>query len=288
MDIAHERVRLHSLLAKVSSGRTRTAYLTHFDQLATAHADPNTPATERALVEAKIEQMLRNAEMSSHGGVWSVATGAFAALIVLLFFGGVALYMSALEEPISSVRATRPILVFTLIVAMLGFGGLLMVRSLFGAEQAEEHLERRFRLAREIFLVYAGIFGTIIGFYFGAADEGGLERPPAVTVAIRDQTMTAQVTGGAPPFVAYLSREDPPLNLLLEGNERLLTLNMDEPANDPLEQCPLGGTVTVIDGQGRRASADVLPESIVGWDKCKNMNQSPAEGEAGKAQGPGG
>jgi hypothetical protein len=253
-------VRLNSLLAKVSSGRTRTAYLTHFDQ-----------------------RPLRNAEMSTHGGVWSVATGAFAALIVLLFFGGVALYMSALEEPISSVRATRPILVFTLIVAMLGFGGLLMVRSLFGAEQAEEHLERRFRLAREIFLVYAGIFGTIIGFYFGAADEGGLERPPAVALAVRDRTMTAQVNGGAPPFVAYLSREDPPLDLLLEGNDRLLTLNLD----DTMEQCPLGATVTVVDGQGRRASADVLPETIVGWDKCKDMNQSPAEGETGKAPGPG-
>lgn len=268
MDIAHERVRLNSLLSKVASGRTRTAYLTQFDQLASAHSDPQVTPEERRLVEARVEQMLRNAEMSSHGGVWSVATGGFAALIVLLFFGGVALYMSALEEPISSVRATRPILVFTLIVAMLGFGGLLMVRSLFGAEQAEEHLERRFRLAREIFLVYAGIFGTIIGFYFGAADEGsGLERPPAITLAVREQTMTAQVSGGAPPYVAYLSREDPPLDLLFEGTDRLLTLALD----NTMEQCPVGGTVTVVDGQGRRASADVLPETIVGWDVCKDM-----------------
>lgn len=191
---------------------------------------------------------------------------------------------------------------------MLGFGGLLMVRSLFGTGQ-DKDLNQRFRLAREIFLVYAGIFGTIIGFYFGAADESGVENPPAIAYTATDAALTAQITGGVPPFVGYVSREGPPLDLLMDGNDRLLSLQFDAPEAGEREQlaqlmpigaaledfvatpttsaeqialvqraqsfCPTGATITVVDGRGRRASADILPETVKewAWPRCGAADQ---------------
>ena len=49
------------------------------------------------------------------------------------------------------------------------FGGALLFGALFSSEGGQE-LTDRFRHAREIFLVFSGIFGTVVGFYFGAGD----------------------------------------------------------------------------------------------------------------------
>ena len=227
-------------------------------------------------------------------GKFSGSIMPFATLVTILFFGGIALYLSKLED-ISSVRATRPILVFTLIVAMLGFGGLLMVRSLFG-DLNEERLEKRFRLAREIFLVYSGIFGTIIGFYFGAADEIDVASPPSITLSGSSDTISAQVTGGSAPFTGVLQRTEPKLDLLLQGGGRLLSVKLEQPAGGSPDMvdgvpnyCGIGGTITVIDGRGRRASADVTGDLFGKDTACgitgpeagnASAETPPAEGNA--------
>ena len=255
MDLQKTAEHFNKLLKKVPNTAAREAYRSEFVDLGQQLSDPNLAAGQRPILEARVLQLIRSVEVASNVKFWSLGTMLFSTFVIVIFFAAIVLYMLGLEGDISSVRATRPILVFTLIVAMLGFGGLLIVRALYGAEE-EEHLDRRFRLAREVFLVYAGIFGTIIGFYFGAADEAEVAAPPAVALAVNERTMTAQVTGGSVPFVAYLSREDPELDLLMEGSDRLLTLELGAGT------CPVGATVTVVDGLGRRASADVLPANV--------------------------
>ena len=57
-----------------------------------------------------------------------MSTKFLVALLAAMFLLGIGVYFANLSEPISTVRATRPVLVFTLIVAMLGFGGMLMAK----------------------------------------------------------------------------------------------------------------------------------------------------------------
>lgn len=193
----------------------------------------------------------------------SIPTMLFILTLTVLFFGGIAWYFSRLDESLATVRATRPVLVFTLIVAMLGFGGLLMFKSLFGTEP-NTVFEQRFRLAREIFLVYAGIFGTIIGFYFGAADEDPTTDPISARFLTEDGNIIAQLSGGKPPFVVYLQRKDEPLEVVLEpqDSERRFAAPL------AAEQCPLGATIYVVDGTGRRSNVDVQPQDVTNWTGC--------------------
>lgn len=207
----------------------------------------------------------------------NVITVVMIVVLTFLFFGGIAWFLSSSDAPISSVRATRPILVFTLIVAMLGFGGMLMFRSLFGGETQTE-FEQRFRLAREIFLVYAGIFGTIIGFYFGAADGDAVPDPVSAALTFSDGQITAQAAGGTPPFAGYLQRKDPPLNIVLEanGNDRALTGPL------PAGSCPQDATVFIIDGAGHRGTVEVQEKDLANLPACDATLQRAAA-QAGSA-----
>src|SRR5262245_914612 len=71
---------------------------------------------------------------------------------------------------LSTIEGTRPLLVVTAIISTIAFGGALLLGSLFSAEGS---VEDRFRRAREVFLVFSGIFGTVVGFYFGAGESKG-------------------------------------------------------------------------------------------------------------------
>lgn len=206
-----------------------------------------------------------NEQHKSPGGGLDRQTMLFIAFLAVLFFGAIAAYFSELDESLATVRATRPVLVFTLIVAMLGFGGMLMFKSLFGTEPHAE-FEQRFRLAREVFLVYAGIFGTIIGFYFGAADEDPVNAPLSASFSLKEGVVSAQVTGGVPPFLAYLQRKSPKLELVLEakGGDRLLVA----PAPLPANECPNESTLYVVDGAGSRSNVEVQLQDISSWPAC--------------------
>jgi hypothetical protein len=70
------------------------------------------------------------------------------------------------------------------------------LESFVAAQQAQKTSEVE-RIAREIFLVFSGIFGTVMGFYFGAGDSKG----PQVNVAatLEDATVVAYATGGTLP-----------------------------------------------------------------------------------------
>lgn len=229
-----------------------------------------------------------NGQHKSTGSGLDWQTMLFIAFLSVLFFGAIAAYFSELEESLATVRATRPVLVFTLIVAMLGFGGMLMFKSLFGTEPHTE-FEQRFRLAREVFLVYAGIFGTIIGFYFGAADEDPGSAPLSASFALKEGVVSAQVSGGIPPFVAYLQRKSPKLEIVLEskGGDRLLVAPTPLPANE----CPNESTLYVVDGAGARTNVEVQLQDLTSWAACQAAiaaagGQAGGTGNEARAQEP--
>ena len=96
---------------------------------------------------------------------------------------------------LGTIEGTRPLLVIAAIMSTIAFGGALLFGSLFSSDGT---FEERFRHAREIFLVFSGIFGTVIGFYFGAGEGKG----PILSVSatLQETTLVAYAAGGTPPY----------------------------------------------------------------------------------------
>jgi hypothetical protein len=102
---------------------------------------------------------------------------------------------------LSTYEGTRPLLVIAAIISTIAFGGALLIGSLFSSEGS---FEERFRHSREIFLVFSGIFGTVIGFYFGAGDSKTSQI--GIDAILEDATVVAYANGGTPPYkisIAY-------------------------------------------------------------------------------------
>ncbi len=135
----------------------------------------------------------------------------------------------------------------TLIVSMLGFGGLMIARALFGSGEVEE-LNTRYRLAREVFLVFAGTFGTVTGFYFGSAGTG-MAAPSlfAVKSSFAGGKVLLTIEGGAAPFVALLAPDGKSASMLQHSADRAISFSVSDGV------CPDKAKVTVVDGRGQQS-----------------------------------
>ncbi|HEY0011348.1 MAG TPA: hypothetical protein VGB79_00680 [Allosphingosinicella sp.] len=280
MDAATRRTEMNAMLGGIADLTARTNISTRFDAALAEWEQAATPE-EKAAQEMKLDALRTEAQqaaapggggggagggsgsgsagggtgggrpagttaglMSNHG-FWLVAAVTVAAAVFVFFY---------FDEPgaanFKSDGSVRPLLVLTLIIAMLGFGGLLIVRALFAPESFDK-LSERFRLAREIFLVFAGTFGTIVGFYFGSeTDNDAGDAAPTVEVGHAEGRVTATVSGGHAPFMGIYTPKDAPAGSTMTVAGRTLTFAV-------AEECPTGAEVEVIDGRGRRVETAV-------------------------------
>jgi hypothetical protein len=234
-------------IRRVSTGSARARLTAELESLLVQHA--RAPEAEKETIAVRIAQFRRDAEVAATVNLWSWASIALVGFAIVTFFGGIIAYMAFLGPTrYSSIEATRPVLVFTLIIAMLGFGGLLITRALF-ADAADDKFQNQFRHAREIFLVFAGIFGTIIGFYFGASDDEN-DTGPSVEVSYAGTQVTAAVSGGAGPFIGIFTPSGGTGGQVVRSSERALNFA-------GVAECPKDATVLVIDGTGKQTSGSV-------------------------------
>ena len=255
MDLTTLQAEIAEAITGISTEAARAQMQAELDILVGRYNAAGATADEKAEVEARLVQLRRDAEIAARVSLWSNFSQALVLLIIGAYFLGIWLYLYGLGTPVyAEVNATRSVLVFTLSVAMLGFGGLLMVRTLYATGSADE-LRERFRNAREVFLVFSGIFGSLIGFYFGTAGSGTAADPPTVaglTVG-QDGTLVATITNGRAPFSGRIR--------LHAGDDfALATTNVPNQLSvwlDPAKYCPAGATVTVTDGDRRQAAANV-------------------------------
>ncbi len=120
--------------------------------------------------------------------------------MLAIVFVALVVFMSAYASSVgyaklATIDGTRPLLVVAAIMSTIAFGGALMFGALFSSDGT---FEERFRHAREIFLVFSGIFGTIMGFYFGAGETRGSGL--ALSATVQEATVVAYVSGGTPPY----------------------------------------------------------------------------------------
>jgi len=161
----------------------------------------------------------------------------FGVIILVVAFGGVAWLLVAYIghaslDALSTIEGTRPLLTVASIIATFAFGGGLVFAALFSNEGG---FENRFRMAREIFLVFSGVFATVVGFHFGSpssADSAArAEREAAAaligepTIQEKDGKLVLTIKGGTPPYKVEADFDGikksvegaSPLSLSLEG-----------------------------------------------------------------------
>ena len=104
----------------------------------------------------------------------------------------------------------RGLITYLFAVGTIGAVVILILAALTGSGATEER-DARFDKAKEIFSLLIGIFGTIIGFYFGSikAEEDTARSDMAVAAPLVPDTVTAgqpvsvisNASGGSPPYL---------------------------------------------------------------------------------------
>jgi hypothetical protein len=101
----------------------------------------------------------------------------------------------------------RGLITFLFAVVTIGLALILVVSALIGA--SDEISEKRFQHGKEVFSLLLGVFGTIVGYYFGSTSSDRSSPPLRVSSlevvpnpAPRGSTvkMRALVAGGVPPY----------------------------------------------------------------------------------------
>jgi hypothetical protein len=249
MSLEQERSEIAAIIKKVPTESARERLAAELDMLASRHDAAAATSNENERIEARLAQLKRDAEIAAQVSLWSTFSMILTGGVAAAYFGGIIFYLKGLGSPgYAAVEATRNVLVFTLIVAMLGFGGLLIVRPLFSSEEPAK-LQERFRLAREIFMVFAGIFGTIIGFYFGTATATAADPPSLGVPSFAEGKVSVSVEGGRAPFEGVFMRTQASGREPMKIEGRTLSYRA--------AACPAGATIELTDGDNRRATAKV-------------------------------
>jgi hypothetical protein len=99
-----------------------------------------------------------------------------------------------------TIEGGRAVLLVALTAAFVTFGGALTISPLFDDSSNGELADQRFRRAREVFLLFAGMFSTVVGFYFASA--GSSSTPVVLTHDWNAKLgeLRVSIVGGKPPY----------------------------------------------------------------------------------------
>lgn len=272
MSIDQQKNEIAEIIKKVPTDSARQRLTAELNILASRYDVPTATDEEKNEVVARVSQLRRDAEIAAQVSLWSAFSMLLAGGIAAAYFIGVVLYLRGLGAPLyAGVEATRAVLVFTLIAAMLAYGGLLIIRPLFSSEEPAK-LQERFRLSREIFMVFAGVFGTIIGFYFGISAPTAADPPSLGPPSFAEEKVTVEVTGGRAPFRGTITLPSPGGNQPMQVSDHTLSYS--------IATCPAGATIEVRDRDDRRAEAGPLacPEDSEGGNASDAGNNSTVNG----------
>jgi hypothetical protein len=135
---------------------------------------------------------------------------ALAVLMVLSIIGLIAAAVGGVDAGVlrdmSRPEYARGLITFLFAVVTIGSALLLIVSGLIGP--GDDVSERKFQRGKEVLSLLLGVFGTIVGYYFGSSHTGGtpalrvsaIETLPSLTAAGTVITARALVAGGSPPY----------------------------------------------------------------------------------------
>jgi len=250
-------------------------------QVAAQHpTEPNRLAQE---INDRVDSASRLVTLKPQSHSWQEQVKpALGMLMLVVVFGLLGYFMYSYGGAVglgrlTSIDGTRPLLVVAAIVSTIAFGGALIIGSLFSSEGT---LQERFRLAREIFLVFSGVFGTVMGFYFGASDTKSASF--GLDATLQDATVVAYATGGTAPYKMSLSYGKGTCTITRESPDGWARFNLDKKTDNISD-----GKILAIDGKGMQASfdqkvkADELKKTD-GWTLPEQPCVAPAKPAAPK------
>ena len=86
------------------------------------------------------------------------------------------------SSELASIEQARGLITFLFAVATVGIA-LVIVLAVFLSTGSKEEIGERFQMGKDILAVLIGVFGTIIGFYFGSEIASERPQPNPATVS---------------------------------------------------------------------------------------------------------
>ena len=161
----------------------------------------------------------------------------------------------------------RGLITYLFAIVTIGTAVVLILSALLGA--GDELSEKRFQHGKEILALLLGVFGTIVGFYFGAETTSGtkaesgilrlssLDVSPRVVSVEGKVTVRAVASGGTPPYrfaVALGAEEAEPQERVPEGGWIIKDVTSTKVRPGEF----LNVHVVIIDSAGRRTEQSTL------------------------------
>jgi hypothetical protein len=182
--------------------------------------------------------------------VLGLAGGAAVFIIVLvgLVVLGNGIYGSqSLVEKLAKVENARGLITYILAVGTMAIALVLVMAALLGGEQSAENFGR----GKEVLTILIGVFGTILGFYYGSESsqrKAGLEISPFVVAQSVDRMKTAlftKVSGGQAPYTYSIKFNNKAVHDISDKSENgQISVNIDTGDIPAGEKVPFILTVT--------------------------------------------
>lgn len=180
-------------------------------------------------------------------GAWS-----FVAVMAILGIGlAVAIVWGlfakdSIVRELANVDLARGVITFIFAIGTIGIALLLTFGALLGGLKTEE-----FANAKGVLTVLIGVFGTILGFYFGTAAGGG-QKLDVAEIKFADKQLITHISGGTQPYRYSITSSDPKDFAPITSK-----VSDDGWINETLPHVPKAGsalTVDVTDSKDQKAS----------------------------------
>jgi hypothetical protein len=138
--------------------------------------------------KARLASFLQPQVLGSFG-IW--LTGILLGLVITL---GLFIPNSIVRQ-LGNADFARGVITFIFATGTIGIALLVALGALIGDKEDD-----RLAKAKEVLTVLIGIFGTILGFYFGTAANGNAQKLEVAEIKFVGTQLTTHVTGGTPPY----------------------------------------------------------------------------------------
>lgn len=140
----------------------------------------------------------------------------------------------SIVRELASADLARGVITFIFAVGTIGIALLLTIGVLVGNFKADE-----FAKAKEVLTHLIGVFGTILGFYFGTATDSHTQKLDVAEIQVTDKQIITHVSGGTGPY-----------RYSIMGTEKGFTPITDQVSKDgwiiqQLPTIPQTGSITV-------------------------------------------
>lgn len=110
-------------------------------------------------------------------------------------------------DALRGAETSRALITFLVTVTTVSIAILASLYAI-SSNQSREEIKERFGLAKEVLAILVGILGTVLGFYYGAADKTAAPPIQLADVQLRGSELITHISGGVGPYrytVSYQS-----------------------------------------------------------------------------------